>query len=543
MNPNYKTYSETVYENFKKHRLAVLSSIIIIIFCLVGVYAPFLASSKPLMVNYDGTWYFPLFRYLFFSGFYTKPLDLFFNLSMFTLPLMLLTKMIFNKQKKVCYSIIAGILLTHMILFAFIVFSKPKDPAQNPILNQERQKALRTKSHLPSFDFDLKFMTPYQKLNLLLNYKLLKTQHERLSFLEEAYEKKSMQNFLKMAVRDKRASLLRGGMLLKNLPDNEKLQELILNETPKDTLKDKIQIPTLWNTNQVNRKQKILRLQEEIGQNPNDALALASLNYIQEKDAWLKLESSKLSYLVMPLISDFHFEDDAGGEQSLNQYLPWWELSRTNRKNLMSALIFGVRVSLVVGILSVGLSLFISVPIGAYAGYYGGTFDIIVSRLIEVLQAMPTFFMLLMIIAITQSKSIFLVITMIGLFGWTGFSRYIRGEFFKQRNLSYVQSCHALGFNDSYIMFSHILPNAIPPLLTLLPFAMMSAITAEAGLSFLGLGEEGSASWGVLMDEGRSAFPAESYLLWPPAILLTILLVAIALVGDGLRDAIDPKMR
>ena len=100
-----------------------------------------------------------------------------------------------------------------------------------------------------------------------------------------------------------------------------------------------------------------------------------------------------------------------------------------------------------------------------------------------------------------------------------------------------------MGFPDSYIMFSHILPNAIPHVLTLLPFAMMGAITSEAGLSFLGLGEEGSCSWGVLMDEGRSAFPSESYLLWPPAILLTILLVAIAMVGDSFRDALDPKMR
>ena len=100
-----------------------------------------------------------------------------------------------------------------------------------------------------------------------------------------------------------------------------------------------------------------------------------------------------------------------------------------------------------------------------------------------------------------------------------------------------------MGFKDRRIIFTHILPNAIPPVLTLLPFAVMAAITSEAGLSFLGLGEEGSCSWGVLMDEGRAAFPGESYLLWPPAILLTLLLVAIALVGDATRDAIDPKMQ
>lgn len=491
-----KTYAQVVFENFKKHRLGLASLIVILIFCFVGVYAPILASSKPLVVKYDGTWYFPLFRYLFFTGFYTKPLDIFFNLLMFTLPLLFLVYLTVRNQKKIRLVLMLAVLLLQMILFGYFVTSKPVDPAQDPKLNHMRQEALKNQKGVPSFDFDLKYMTPYKKLNLLLNYLQLKNQNDRLSGISVAYQQKH-----------------------------------------------KMPIPTLWNTNQENQRQKITRLTEELEQNPNDLNAQASLKYIQDKEKWLTEESAKISYRVMPFIRDFHFEDDAGGEQSLNQELPWWELSRTNRKDLVAALIFGVRVSLVVGILAVGLSLIISVPIGAFAGYYGGTFDIIVSRLLEVLEAMPTFFMLLMIIAITQSKSIFLVIAMIGLFGWTGFSRFIRGEFFKQRNLPYVQSCHALGFSDAHIMFSQILPNAVPPLLTLLPFAMMGAITSEAGLSFLGLGEEGSASWGVLMDEGRSAFPGESYLLWPPAILLTVLLVAIALVGDGLRDAIDPKMR
>ena len=198
----------------------------------------------------------------------------------------------------------------------------------------------------------------------------------------------------------------------------------------------------------------------------------------------------------MPLLSHFHWEDDAGGDQSLNQIVPWWELTRINHKDLLAALIFGVRISLIVGLAAVALALVIGIPIGALAGYYGGKLDILVSRLLEIWEAMPTFFMLLMVVAITQSKSIFIVIGVIGFFGWTGFSRYIRGEFFKQRNLPYVEACHALGFRNSYIIFSHILPNAIPPVLTLLPFAIMGAITSEAGLSFLGLGEENSCSLG-----------------------------------------------
>ena len=189
----------------------------------------------------------------------------------------------------------------------------------------------------------------------------------------------------------------------------------------------------------------------------------------------------------------------------------------------------------------IAMQMTIGIPIGASAGYYGGTFDIITLRLIEIWEAMPTFFMLLMVVAILQSKSIFLVVTVLGFFGWTGYSRFIRGEVLKQRNLSYVEACRAMGFHDRKIIFSNILPNAIPPVLTMLPFSVMGAITSEAGLSFIGLGEEGSCSWGVLMDEGRLAFPGESYLLWPPAIALTILLIALALVGDAMRDSIDPR--
>ncbi len=413
---------------------------LVIAFGLVGLYAPFLASSKPLIVYYDGNCYFPLFRYLFYPGFFTKRLDLFFNLLMFTLPLGIGAIYLFRKKRLLVIASIALISIFQVGLFFLILFSPPKDPQADPTLNRIRQDEL-ARHPVPSWSFDLYTMSPYARLNLLL--------------------KKS---------------------------SNENL-------TP----------------------------------------------YMQERAQWVKEEQKKLHLVLMPLLRPYHWEDDAGGSQSLNQIVPWWELTRTNGKDLVAALLFGVRISFVVGLVAVAIALAIAIPVGSFAGYYGGTFDIVVSRLLEIWESMPTFFMLLLVVAVTRSKSIFLVIAVIGFFGWTGFSRFLRGEFFKQRNLPYVEACRALGYKDSRIIFSHILPNAVPPLLTLLPFAIMGAITSEAGLSFLGLGEEGSCSWGVLMDEGRQAFPGQSYLLWPPAILLTILLVAIALVGDGLRDALDPK--
>lgn len=499
---NYDPYWKTVWKQFRKHRLGVASLGVILFFCLVGIYAPFLASSKPLIVNYDGEWYFPLFRYLFYIGFFTKRLDIFFNLLIFTMPLAVLALFLLRRHRYLLLWALSTLGVVQMVLFVYFAFGVAKDPAVSSTLNKEKEAAL--KSNLsPSWDFDLKYMTNYAKLNLLLRVQQRQEQQQRL----QTYAAKYLEN-------------------------------------------EKKQMPTLWQldfnneASRLNQAKKTVEELEARGEQNSKAYndAKANMDYIIERRKWIDSQLPLLRYEVRPLLSAFHWEDDASGSQSLNRYLTLWDLTRVNRKNFIAALIFGVRISLVVGILAVSIALIIALPIGSFAGFYGGKFDIIVSRLLEIWESMPTFFMLLMVVAIMQSKSIFLVIIVIGVFGWTTFSRFIRGEFFKQRNLPYVEACRAMGYHDSRIMFSHILPNAIPPILTLLPFSIMSAITSEAGLSFLGLGEEGSCSWGVLMDEGRTAFPAESYLLWPPAILLTMLLIAIALVGDSLRDALDPKL-
>jgi peptide/nickel transport system permease protein len=493
-------YWHMIWRQFCKQRLGKTALFVVMIFCLVGIYAPLLAASKPLIVQYDGEWYFPLFRYLFYRGYYTKGLDIFFNVLMFSLPAAILAIVLCWHHKKKVTIVLSLILVLHLAVFMFFAYGPSHDPAFDATLNNQRHRSFRA-FLLPNWKKDLHDMTAYSRLNLVVRYQQRYLQHEHLQKYASFYDAKT---------------LFKG-------------------------------MPTLWQTDRDNEEKEIKRLKDSLKKDSqadeSKVYTEASLHYILDKRQWIESQQQLLHYEVMPLIRPFHWEDDAGGDQSLNRHVPFWELTRINRKDLVAALIFGVRISLVVGVLSVGLALAIGLPIGALAGFYGGIFDIIVSRLLEIWEAMPTFFMLLMVVAITQSKSIFLVIATIGIFGWTTFSRYIRGEFFKQRNLPYTEACRALGFNDSTIIFSHIFPNAIPPVLTLLPFAIMGAITSEAGLSFLGLGEDGSCSWGVLMDEGRSAFPSESYLLWPPAILLTLLLVAIAMVGDSFRDALDPKMQ
>lgn len=497
MSTNSDPYWIAVWKRFKNHRLGVIALCVVVAFCTAGIYAPFLASSKPLFVWYDNAPYFPLFRYLFYHGFYSKNLDIFFNIMILTTPLFFISYKSFKGRTRVVLLSLVSCL--QLFIFLYLIYVPVRDPAANQELTQKRMEAVKAGQQL-TWDDELNYMNSYEKLNLILRYKQRKAQQEALEPYAAAYFAATDQNSL----------------------------------------------PTLWQVERENEAQEMKRYEAIIQNDQNQTSVQKAKTYLTnllERQRWLAEQSANIKIDIMPLLSPYHWEDDAGGQQALNRYIPWEDLTRVNRKDLISALIFGIRISLVVGLAAVALALAIGIPIGALAGYYGGAVDIVVCRMLEVWESMPTLFVLLLAVSMIQSKSIFLVIAIVGIFGWTGFSRYIRGEFLKQRNLPYVEACHALGFKDQYIIFKHILPNAIPPVLTLLPFAIMGAISSEAGLSFLGLGEENSCSWGVLMDEGRSVFPEESYLLWPPALALTTLLIAIAILGDSLRDVIDPKFQ
>lgn len=496
------SYWKNLWLRFKKHTLGYAALLLLFVFVIAAIYAPFLASSKPLFVVYDGVVFFPLFRYLFYPEFFTKNLDIFFNVMIFTFPIFFLCSFFRRLSLKAFFAIA----LLQIAIFLYLLYYPISNPASNQTLNQQLIEAKKIDPIL-SWNEEVAYMSSYAKLNAIIEYQLQKKNDQTIK-------------------RELSKTLSEESPLLQNPP-------------------------TLWDVSERRTEKQLERLYKSLEalhakglQHSKEAIeAKKSIAFIKDRQQWLQEQQSFLQFEILPFLSNFHWEDDAGGSQLLNQHLRWWQMTRINHKSLLAGLLFGIRISLVVGILAVAIALSIAIPVGSLAGYFGGTFDIIVSRLLEIWESMPTFFMLLLVVAITQSKSIFLIIAVIGFFGWTGFSRFLRGEFFKQRNLPYVEACKSLGYTTPYTIFIHILPNAIPPLLTLLPFSIMGAISGEAGLSFLGLGEEGSCSWGVLMDEGRSSFPAQSELLWPPAFLLTALLVLIALVGDALRDTLDPKLQ
>jgi len=209
-------------------------------------------------------------------------------------------------------------------------------------------------------------------------------------------------------------------------------------------------------------------------------------------------------------------------------------------RDVLSRLLHGARVSVGAGALACVVALLAGSLLGAIAGLAGGWTDRGVLFVVEVVQSVPAL-VLVAALAAFLPPSFFLAALLIGLTAWTDSARIVRAEARRLRSAPFVEAARAAGAPRGRLLFRHVLPHALPPALATAPYVLGAAVLTEAGLSFLGLGEEGSCSWGVLMDEGRSAFPGEAYLLWPPAIFLTILLVAIALIGDALRDHLDPK--
>jgi len=212
-------------------------------------------------------------------------------------------------------------------------------------------------------------------------------------------------------------------------------------------------------------------------------------------------------------------------------------------RDVLARMIWGSRVSLSVGFVAVGIYVVIGIILGALAGYYGGWIDNLISRLIEVVICFPTFFLIITIIAFLP-PSIYNIMAAIGFTGWTGVARLVRGEFLKIRNIEYVEAVKALGAGDFRIIFRHILPNALAPVLVVATFGIAGAILTESALSFLGFGvPPPTPSWGEILSQSRAYIDFAWWLATFPGLAIFITVTAYNLVGEGFRDAIDPRLK
>ena len=212
-------------------------------------------------------------------------------------------------------------------------------------------------------------------------------------------------------------------------------------------------------------------------------------------------------------------------------------------RDILSRIIWGSRISLSVGFVAVGISTFIGVILGAITGYYGGWIDRIIMRFVDIMLSIPTFFLLLAVIAFLE-PGISNIMIVIGLTSWMGVTRLVRAEFLSVKEREFTQSARAIGAGDMRIIFRHILPNAIAPVLVSAVLGVAGAILVESALSFLGIGvQPPTASWGNILTIGKDNIEIAWWLSVFPGLAILITVLAYNLLGEGIRDAIDPRMK
>ena len=211
--------------------------------------------------------------------------------------------------------------------------------------------------------------------------------------------------------------------------------------------------------------------------------------------------------------------------------------------DVLSRMIYGSRIALGIGLVATFTSLIIGVLYGGVMGFYSGWVDIIMMRFLEIFESIPSLFLILTVVAFF-GRNIYLIMLIIGLTGWPGYARFLRAEFLKLRQQDFVQAAEASGLSLGSILFRHMLPNGIAPLLVLSSFGMASAILVEATLSFLGLGAIDQPSWAAMLNQAVG--PGGSIAIWMatfPGLAIFLTLFAYTLIGEALRDAIDPRLQ
>ena len=211
--------------------------------------------------------------------------------------------------------------------------------------------------------------------------------------------------------------------------------------------------------------------------------------------------------------------------------------------DVFAQMVHGTRVALMVGFVAMGIAATIGILAGATAGYFGSWVDMVISRIIEVFLCIPSLVLILALLAVVEQPTIWHVMAVLGVTRWTPIARLTRAEFLKLKQLEYVTAARALGANQIRIMFRHILPNSLAPVLVPIVFGIASAILVEAGLSVLGFGiEEPNPSWGSILKSGRDNYEYWWTIVFPGlAVFSTVL--AYNLIGEGLQEATDPKLR
>jgi len=212
-------------------------------------------------------------------------------------------------------------------------------------------------------------------------------------------------------------------------------------------------------------------------------------------------------------------------------------------RDLLSRMLFGAGISLKVGFVAVGIAVIIGVILGSVSGYYGGWIDIIIMRLVDIMLCFPSFFLILAVIAFME-PSIFNIMAVIGFTSWMGITRLVRAEFLTLKERDFVLAEKTMGASSLRIIFIHVLPNAMAPVLVSATLGVASAVLVESALSFLGIGvQPPTPSWGNILTQGQNVLGIAWWLSFFPGMAILITVLGYNLLGEGIRDAIDPRLK
>ena len=250
--------------------------------------------------------------------------------------------------------------------------------------------------------------------------------------------------------------------------------------------------------------------------------------------------------IIMAVIANWIYPDDpfrlAGKPMSSPGTNGFLLGSDTLGRDVAAGIAHGAKTSILIGLLATIAAVFIGIIFGALAGYYGGVIDDALMRVTEIFQTIPSFVFAILLVAIMKPsiESIVIAITVVS---WPAVARLVRGEFMSLKNREFVQACHTLGMNDSRIMMREILPNCLSPVIVIGSLMVATAILIESGLAFLGLGDPNIMSWGFQIGAGRTMLRSAWWVCTFPGIAILITVLAINLVGEGLNDAFNPRLR
>ena len=272
------------------------------------------------------------------------------------------------------------------------------------------------------------------------------------------------------------------------------------------------------------------------------------------RDAWRRLSRNRLALMALvtflfivllcvvgPWLSPYGYEDQKLEYGAQGPSLAHWLGTDTLGRDLLTRILYGGRISLSVGFVATAVSLIIGVLYGATSGYLGGKTDAVMMRIVDILYAMP-FTIFVILLTVVFGRSLYLIFIAIGAVEWLTMSRIVRGQILTLKKMEFVEAAVSLGYSNARIILRHLLPNALGPIIVYATLTVPAVMLLEAVLSFLGLGvQPPMASWGVLINEGKDAMTVFPWMLLFPAIFFSATLFSLNFLGDGLRDALDPK--